>query len=393
MSSVSVVHCNENGDTCEECLLGNSTCSKSASGHTGTLNFSGNLMMVGGVPTVDPILERPGQSALVTSTCGRVRGEGSCGACGEGGACVNDWFSTSCICETGTVATSCAEAKKPFGIGGGSFVELIPQEKHRRTLLLGKDASSKTISFYLRSQSQNGIIMFSGTDDEHTILQIVKGKLVYSSRMNSKQTLHDFLDPYVPSITIGGQWEQLTGDGQFNDVSGCVKVIVINNEVQQQNSSGYFKLYHHGNPDSLCQSEALGIDNVTTDPLSIGVILVIVFFVILLVVILVSFLVFRRRKLKRDKGPGQTKQNGSGAFLASAPGETHRGHPFAQTPLPPRTSSGTTCLRTLCQKRSKSASTTSALRDQISLSGRFTISLRPHFESKILLPQPRKDAK
>ncbi|GBM44837.1 Cadherin-related tumor suppressor [Araneus ventricosus] len=405
MSSVSVVHCNENGDTCEECLLGNSTCSKSASGHTGTLNFSGNLMFVGGITTVDPILERPGQvstsdfvgcmrglsvngreidmsnpikSAFVTSTCGRKENSCTTSTCGESGTCINDWFTTSCICDNDMVATSCIEAKKPFSIGGGSFIELIPEEKHRRTLLLidkVKETSSKTISFHIRSYSQNGIIMFSGTDDEHTLLQLIKGKLIYSSKMkssdevieeldlplindgqwhkislsnhqgknhqlnisadnvlhaiNSKQILHDFLDPYVPSITIGGQWDQLTGDGQFNDVSGCVKLIVVNNEVQQQNSSGYFKLYHHGNTNSMCQSEALGIDNVTTDPLSIGVILVIVFFVILLIVILISFLVFRRRKLKRDKGPSQIKQNGNNAFLTSASSESHRTHQCA----------------------------------------------------------------
>lgn len=34
--------------------------------------------------------------------------------------------------------------------------------------------------------------------------------------INSKDAQHDFLDPYISSITVGGQWEHLTGDGQFH---------------------------------------------------------------------------------------------------------------------------------------------------------------------------------
>lgn len=31
-----------------------------------------------------------------------------------------------------------------------------------------------------------------------------------------KEIQHDFLDPYISSITVGGQWEHLTGEGQFH---------------------------------------------------------------------------------------------------------------------------------------------------------------------------------
>lgn len=68
-------------------------------------------------------------------------------------------------------------AERPYSIGSGTFIELIPQEKHRRTLLLTdkvKEISPKTLSFVLRTLSQNGIIMYSGTDDEKTLLQVCK---------------------------------------------------------------------------------------------------------------------------------------------------------------------------------------------------------------------------
>ncbi|KAG8182639.1 hypothetical protein JTE90_018475 [Oedothorax gibbosus] len=401
VASLSVVSCNQNGVACEECLLGNSTCSKSATGDTGTLNFGNNPMYVGGVPTVDPLLERPNEvltndfigcihalsvngreidmnaplkSAFITSSCSRKENSCTAATCGEGGTCVGNQFAMPCRCNSDVIAASCVEANKPYSIGGGSFLELIPEEKHRRTLLLldkkhTKESSFKTLKFHLRSYSKSGVVLFSGNNDEHTILELKDGRIFYSTKMksseelveelnlpsindgkyhtialsshtrpgkyselnisvddyvlhniNSKDVLHDFLDPYVSSITIGGKWDQLT------DVTGCVKLITVNNEAQVENDNytSYFKLYHRGNPHSTCQNKALGIDNVTTDPLSIGVILVISFFAVLLVVILVSFLVFRKRKLK-NKNPSflqKNKENGN-VFMEA---ETHRTH-------------------------------------------------------------------
>lgn len=43
--------------------------------------------------------------------------------------------------------------------------------------------------------------------------------------INSKELQHDFLDPYISSITIGGQWEHLTGDGQFHGKCSVANVI------------------------------------------------------------------------------------------------------------------------------------------------------------------------
>ncbi|XP_054721266.1 cadherin-related tumor suppressor-like, partial [Uloborus diversus] len=412
VASISVVICNENGDMCEDCLLGNSSCSMSATGHTGTLNFNGNFLYIGGLATIDPLLERPGQvsshsshdfvgclrglsvngrhidmatpikSAHISPTCNRKEGACATSTCGERASCIDNWFTISCQCDFGVAATSCAEAERPYSIGIGTYIELIPEEKHRRIqLLLDVKESApekKSLSFYLRTTSLNGIIVYSGNDDERTILQLIKGKLVFYSKVkafepvmeelelpkindgewhkvilmyhqgkypelnisldnawqpiNSKQKLHDFLDPYIASIMIGGQWELLAGEGQLHDIAGCVKRIAINNEIQQENSSSYFKLYQHGNAHT-CQSEAIGIDNAATDPLSIGVILVIVFFVILLVVILISFLLFRRRKLKRDKCTSHSVKENGNVFLTNStdPHRTHDCSVYAET--------------------------------------------------------------
>lgn len=77
---------------------------------------------------------------------------------------------------------------------------------------------------------------------------------------------------------------------------------------------------------------------VTTDPLSIGISLVLVFFVILLVAILVSFVVFRLRRQKKEKsgsGGGHPKQNGGATLVAGGvPGDSGRTglHPEATVP-------------------------------------------------------------
>lgn len=74
----------------------------------------------------------------------------------------------------------------------------------------------------------------------------------------------------------------------------------------------------------------------STDPLSIGISLVLVFFVILLVAILVSFVVFRLRKQKKEKSGGvvHPKQNGGATLVAGAgPGDNGRGlHPESTVP-------------------------------------------------------------
>lgn len=57
-------------------------------------------------------------------------------------------------------------------------------------------------------------ISLSSFEGKYHELNITADNMLHT--ITSKSMLHDFLDPYVSSITIGGQWEQLTGDGQFN---------------------------------------------------------------------------------------------------------------------------------------------------------------------------------
>lgn len=76
----------------------------------------------------------------------------------------------------------------------------------------------------------------------------------------------------------------------------------------------------------------------STDPLSIGISLVLVFFIILLVAILVSFVVFRLRRQKKEKtggAGGHPKQNGGATLVAgggSGDGSRSGLHPESTVP-------------------------------------------------------------
>ena len=91
-----------------------------------------------------------------------------------------------------------------------------------------------------------------------------------------------------------------------------MKMFEVDSEIQPMNSTGTLLEGVSRGVELVetCSSGVLGAPSVT-DPLSIGITLVIVFFVLLLVAILVSFIVYRVRKKQRERSGGHLKQNGS----------------------------------------------------------------------------------
>ena len=105
---------------------------------------------------------------------------------------------------------------------------------------------------------------------------------------------------------------------------GCIATLAVDGEVQPFNSTG---TYLQGRTKDVtivseCVGPLLGHAS-ATDPLSVGLTVVIVFFVLLLVAIMVSFIVYRVRKQRKDKNVGLVKQNGS-ALLANTSTDSGR---------------------------------------------------------------------
>lgn len=378
-----------------------------------TLNFNGELLLVGGLHKADPVLERPGQihtddfigcihsitingrllnltnpieSRGVEANCGRTE-KGACykkDVCGNG-ECLDRWKANYCKCENNVLSPDCSTSFQPISVGGNGFVYYTITEKHRRMQLLDSfyddmDWSKRTrkpsekyanpakrLSFLFRTYRKDGLLFYSATDKYYTLIELLNGKIIYTSKQNTIVNMtqleqvdvsdgswhsvtlhslgrsirlmvdnanvgeeldaagvHDFLDPYLTVISFGGVKTENLPLSSNNNFEGCLANFTINNEIQPFTGNGsiFKEIIRQGKILNGCHSSfGVGLAQ-SPDPLSIGITLVIVFFIILIVAILVSFVVFRLRKQKKEKGTIPTskgimhsKQNGGPAML------------------------------------------------------------------------------
>ncbi|KAI5642703.1 cadherin domain-containing protein [Phthorimaea operculella] len=314
--SLSVATCTDHGDVCTECEPGDTSCYKDDTGQAGTLNFNHEPLLIGGLHKADPVLERPGQIH-------------------------SDDF------------VGCMHS---ISING-------------RQLNLSNPIRSRGVEPNCeRTRRKDGILFYAATDKYYTLIELLQGKVSYSSKQNTvvnmTQTeqddvsdgewhnitlfslgrsirlivdgknigeeldsagVHDFLDPYLTTIALGGVKSEWVYGSSNNKFEGCLSNFSINNELQPFGGNGsiFKETLRTGKILTGCHSSlAVGLAQ-NPDPLSIGITLVIVFFIILIVAILVSFVVFRLRKQKKEKGNNSTskasmvhtKQNGGPAML------------------------------------------------------------------------------
>lgn len=130
-------------------------------------------MLIGGLASADPVLERPDQihsddlvgcvhsvmisgrplnlsspiqSRQVLTTCNRVANGGPCSqglpedqsvsVCGDFGQCTDHWNSALCRCGGHLLSPDCFNSLDSISLGDGGFVEFQISEKHRRMQLL-----------------------------------------------------------------------------------------------------------------------------------------------------------------------------------------------------------------------------------------------------------------
>lgn len=332
-------------------------------------------------------LSQPLESEGIQNTCVR---KGSCTAitsdpCLGYGTCLDHWSSVSCNCGNNLIAPNCQGALQPVSLTEGAFVEFVISKKHKRMQLLEifyggstswknqnqlKDSPAKSISLLFRTVQRQGVIFYATSNKQYTSVELIDGQIIYISKLSNSinmtdahirvtdgqwhnltlhshsrgleillnsvrvgdeldsEGVHDFLDPYLTYLSLGGAQTNLyyVRDSVPQAFEGCITNFTINNEIQPFNGTGsiFQQVIFKGKVTKNCNGP-LGVGAaVTTDPLSIGITLVIVFFVVLLVAILVSFIVFRLRKQHKEKGgaPGSpsglhSKQNGSVAMMST----------------------------------------------------------------------------
>ncbi|XP_064546558.1 cadherin-related tumor suppressor [Drosophila montana] len=196
----------------------------------------------------------------------------------------------------------------------------------------------KVLSFLFRTYKSHGLIFYAATNQMYTSLSLLNGKLVYYSKQHLSINMtvpepaalndgkwhnvslrsqshilhvlidghqvgeeldvagvHDFLDPYLSTLCVGGASNVLINEEPF---TGCIANFTINNELQPLNGSGsiFHEVKQHGSVELGCSGTDIGVDAAqVADPLSIGITLVIVFFVILVVAIFGSYVIYRFR--------------------------------------------------------------------------------------------------
>ncbi|XP_043256897.1 cadherin-related tumor suppressor [Colletes gigas] len=245
--------------------------------------------------------------------------------------------------------------------------------KSRATRAVSEDASFisnsspfKTIGIMFRTVKTDGILIYAATNKHYTSVELRGGQLFYASLLGSPVNMsanieggladghwhnltlhsyfrglrlfidgvqtgdeldsagvHDFLDPYLSVLSIGGVSQDLyyAHSAGARSFEGCLANFTINNEIQPFNGSGsiFKEALYHGKVNTGCRGP-IGISAAATaDPLSIGITLVIVFFVILLIAILVSFIVFRLRRQNKEKSASSVVNKNTNAIMTGNP--------------------------------------------------------------------------
>lgn len=331
-------------------------------------------------------LSSPIEARGIDNTCTR---RGSCSTpannlCQGFGECIDRWNTISCKCDGNLVAPNCRSALRPISISDGGYVEFPITNKHKRMQLLdslyggstlwrlkkrqASNSPAKTLSLLFRTVHSNGILFYATSNKHYTSIELRNGQLIYLSKLSTTINvtgshsivtdgtwhnltlrssnqgfrillddkrigdeldaagIHDFLDPYLSYLSLGGARSNLyyIKDSLSKSFEGCLANFSINNEIQPFNGSGsiFSEVIMRGKVLKDCNGP-IGVGTTTApDPLSIGITLVIVFFVVLLIAILVSFIVFRLRKQNKEKGgaPGSpagihSKQNGGNSLM------------------------------------------------------------------------------
>ncbi|KAK4886263.1 hypothetical protein RN001_002534 [Aquatica leii] len=258
--SLNVATCVENGDVCEECRPGDSSCYADDIGPAGTLNFNNQPLLIGGLNNADPILERPGQirsddlvgcvhsisvngrqlnlsnpiqSTGIVNTCNRKTSceSSSIDSCLGIGTCIDHWNTISCNCGNNLVAPNCGNALQPISISDGGYAEFIISNKHRRMQLLESlyggstlwqrnrktrstvqfqssqsySSPAKSVSLLFRTVRSNGLIFYAATNKHFTSVELINGQIVYISKLS---TIVNMTNSFG-SVT-DGLWHNLT---------------------------------------------------------------------------------------------------------------------------------------------------------------------------------------
>ncbi|XP_018106636.1 protocadherin Fat 4 [Xenopus laevis] len=205
-------------DTCsEEQESGYCTVSTAALSTDWTLDVQPNRITVGGIRSLEPILQRRGQiqshdfvgcimefavngrplepsQALsaqgILDRCPRVEGVCITSMCQNGGTCVDNWSWQQCNCKDGFTGKHCEKymtADTALSLESKGYLEYtLSQSRKREYLIKPRSVDSEPVfvnqlEIKFRTRSENGLLLQIHESSNYTIIKVKNGKVHYIS--------------------------------------------------------------------------------------------------------------------------------------------------------------------------------------------------------------------
>ncbi|XP_053399963.1 cadherin-related tumor suppressor-like [Mercenaria mercenaria] len=253
MSKVWVEECPADGGPCEECQIGAPCYNQVQTANNDRLELGSHPLFIGGVKSLDTILNRTGQVAshdfvgcirsffingqdkLRTSPnekagildhCPRNSSDNVCENydCENGGTCVPEWAGPVCHCTAKFSGPHCEQALKPFQFGPNSLVKITMKESVRRDAQL--EAASNTrrrratadssVLVRFSTTAKYGVLLFASTlEGSLCVLSVFDGQLKFTVKQYGASKSVVVTSPGVSD----GKWHNATVTITASDVS------------------------------------------------------------------------------------------------------------------------------------------------------------------------------
>ncbi|KAL4230607.1 Protocadherin Fat 4 [Mactra antiquata] len=244
MSRVWVEDCPDDGTPCTECQIGTACYGQNQTQNEERLDVGNHNLLLGGVKTIETILNRTGQVAShdfvgcirsflingqdklqvtaiekygILNECPRKSSEDMCRTdqCNNDGSCYREWSHAVCHCTSKYNGPTCEQELKPFEFSADSFVKITMKENVRRDQQVSASTSSRrrrattesSVMVRFRTTTNMGVIFFASYKGSKIgVLSVYNGKLKFTVKQYGGS---QSVTMETPSIS-DGKWHNAT---------------------------------------------------------------------------------------------------------------------------------------------------------------------------------------